>query len=127
MSTSDAPKPVTPFASGGIVDVPSRLVIGVRSDTPVQVHTFPNVTARPLYSIRVSNTFVKPDNGGDISGITVTIEEIAELTDRVTRAKAELERAQIAYAVALDDRQALMDKLAEEVAAALPSDAEHID
>lgn len=61
------------------------------------------------------------------SGITVTIEEIAELTDRVTRAKAELERAQIAYAVALADRQTLMDKLAEEVAAALPSDAERID
>ena len=62
-----------------------------------------------------------------MSGITVTIEEIAALTARVTRAKAEMERAQIAYAVALDDRQALMDKLAEEVAAALPSDAEHID
>lgn len=116
MAEDPTPKASEPFASGGIINVPTRLVIGVRSDTPVHVHTFPNVTARPLYSIRVSNTFVKPDNGGDISGITVTIEEITELTARVTLAKAELDRARVAYEAALSDRQALMDKLAEEVA-----------
>lgn len=52
MSTNEAPKPVEPFASGGIVKFPTPIllgahdereaVIGVRSDAPVQVHTFPN-------------------------------------------------------------------------------------